>query len=370
MNADTAMIQHIGRLTPLADVLATIAGCAPVEPRDISTTEAAGLILAADAVSPLAVPPADRALRDGWAVNAEATRDAGPYMPMPLDPPPQRVDAYAPMPNGTDAVAPADAVTGAAGTLQILAPVAPGEGVLAKAGDVPSGDLLLSAGTRLRNSDIAVLMAAGVERLRVRAPRLRIVNTKPGTLEPAVQFVAGAARAYGATVIVESDGNLEGALRAGAIDAVIGLGGTGAGRKDRSVITLSRAGKTSCHGVGMSPGDTSAFGHVEGRPVLLLPGRLDATVAGWLVLGRALIARLAGRTADETSQAVTLARKVTSMVGIAEFVPLRVTEEGAVPLGSGFVSLQQLAQADGWILVPAESEGYAAGVTVQMRPLP
>jgi molybdopterin biosynthesis enzyme len=57
-------------------------------------------------------------------------------------------------------------------------------------------------------------------------------------------------------------------------------------------------------------------------------------------------------------------------VGIAEFVTLRLSEEGATPLGSGFASLQQLAQADGWMLVPAESEGYAAGTVVQVRPLP
>src|SRR5262245_41461488 len=123
MNADTAMIQHIGRLTPLADVLATIALSAPVEPREIATADAAGLSLATDAVSSAAVPASDMALRDGWAVHAEATRDAGPYMPMPLDPPPQRIDAYAPMPPGTDAVAPPDAVTTAAGAFQIMAPV-------------------------------------------------------------------------------------------------------------------------------------------------------------------------------------------------------------------------------------------------------
>lgn len=364
------MMQHVGRLMPLADLLALIARCAPVEAREVATAQAQGAILAADAVSLRDVPAADMALRDGWAVNAEATRDAGPYTPMLLDPPPQRIDAFAPMPPGTDAIAPPDAVTITGGMLQIMAPVAPGEGVLPKSGDVAQNGLLLAAGARLRASDIAVLMAAGLDKVRVRAPRLRIVNTKPDILEPAVQFVAKAAEAAGANVTVESECNLEAALRAGSADAVIGIGGTGSGRKDRSVIALSRAGKLHCHGIGLLPGDTSAFGHVEGRPALLLPGRTDAVVAAWLVLGRALLARLADSVTEDAIRPAKLARKVTSTVGIAEFVPLRLSEEGAVPLASRFVSLQHLAQADGWMLVPAESEGYAAGHVVQVRPLP
>ncbi len=370
MNADTALIQHIGRLTPLADVLGMISRCAPVEPRQIVTADALGCILAADALSPRAIPAADMALCDGWPVNAEATRDAGPYAPTPLDPPPQRVDAFATMPPGTDAIAPPDAVSIVGGLFQIMAPVAPGEGVLPKSGDVAQGGLLASAGARLRASDLAALMAAGVTGLRVHAPRLTIVNTKPGVLEPAVQFVAIAAQATGASVTVDQDGNLEAALLDGSADAVIGIGGTGSGRKDRAVTALSRAGKLYCHGIGLAPGKTAAFGHVEGRPVLLLPGRLDATIAGWLMLGSALLARLAGSTASEAVQSARLARKVTSTVGIAEFVPLRLAAESATPLASGFASLQQIAQADGWMLVPAESEGYPEGTVISVRPLP
>ena len=124
------MIQRIGRLTPLAEALTAIKRCAPVEAREIATTQAEGCFLAADVVAARALPAADLALRDGWAVKAEDTRDAGPYAPMPLDPPPQRIDTFAALPPGTDAVAPPDAVTVTGGVMQIMAPVTPGEGVL------------------------------------------------------------------------------------------------------------------------------------------------------------------------------------------------------------------------------------------------
>ena len=66
----------------------------------------------------------------------------------------------------------------------------------------------------------------------------------------------------------------------------------------------------------------------------------------------------------------TLARKVTSTVGIAEVILLRRTGDAVEPLASGYLSLQSLARADGWMLVPAESEGYPAGTEIDMRPLP
>ena len=306
------MIQRIGRLTPLAEALTAIKRCAPVEAREIATTQAEGCFLAADVVAARALPAADLALRDGWAVKAEDTRDAGPYAPMPLDPPPQRIDTFAALPPGTDAVAPPDAVTVTGGVMQIMAPVTPGEGVL------PQSEMCRKARCCARwaqgcgRAISPRLTAAGVMQVRVCAPRVCIVNTKPGVLEPAVRFVEKCAQAAGAVVSVEQNCDLEAAMRAGSLDAVIGIGGTGSGRSDRSVIALSRIGKLQFHGVALAPGETAAFGHVAGRPVLLIPGRVDAAIASWLVLGRALVARLSGSSISDAVSSARLARKVTS----------------------------------------------------------
>jgi molybdopterin biosynthesis enzyme len=142
------------------------------------------------------------------------------------------------------------------------------------------------------------------------------------------------------------------------------------GRSDRSVIALARAGKVISHGIALAPGETAALGSVDGRPVLLMPGRIDAVFACWLTIGRALVDRLSGARETEIAIKATLARKVTSAIGIAEVVALRREGEKVEPLASGTLSLQSLAHADGWMLVPAESEGYPAGTLVEMRPLP
>ncbi len=52
---------------------------------------------------------------------------------------------------------------------------------------------------------------------------------------------------------------------------VIAIGGTGGGSNDESVHTLARAGQVQFHGIGITPGETTALGFAGARPVLLLP---------------------------------------------------------------------------------------------------
>ena len=65
-----------------------------------------------------------------------------------------------------------------------------------------------------------------------------------------------------------------------------------------------------------------------------------------------------------------LTRKATSTVGMTELVPVRCAGGMAEPLASGYLSLTALARSDGWIVVPADSEGFAAGTQVAVTPWP
>ena len=122
--------RRIARLTPLAEVLALIdREVKPVAPRRMAPAQAWRATLAADVVA-ATQPAAPRALIDGWALNAEPTRDAGGYAPAPLPQMPVLVEAGRPMPPGADSVATLDAVKVANGRAEALAPVNPGDGVL------------------------------------------------------------------------------------------------------------------------------------------------------------------------------------------------------------------------------------------------
>ena len=166
------------------------------------------------------------------------------------------------------------------------------------------------------------------------------------------------------------EAGLESAIADAEHDAIILVGGSGSGRRDRSVIDLARLGSVAFHGVGLAPGESAAFGTIGQRPVLIVPGRLDAALAVWLTLGRRMLARLADCVLDDGGVPVVLARKITSTLGLAELVPVMREAGGVVPLASGYLPPQALARADGFVLVPADREGFAEGTTVEMRPLP
>src|SRR5262245_28369499 len=285
--------QRIANLAPLDEVLARLdALVKPVPPYASELPAALGRTLAEDAVVAAAIPAVARALRDGWAVASDLTTDAGGYAPAPL-PAALRVDVGEPLPPDTDAVALLDAVAIRGGLAQALAPVAPGEGVLLAGADAAQGTTLLPAGRRLDRVHIALLSAAGVEGVRVRASRLRLVGARSqsdAVIDAALACIADAIAAMGGIAAGAERGAVAGALADAGADAVVVVGGTGSGRNDTTVRTLASAGELSAHGIALIPGETTAFGTVGSRPVLALPGRLDAALAAWHVLGQRMLA--------------------------------------------------------------------------------
>ena len=71
-----------------------------------------------------------------------------------------------------------------------------------------------------------------------------------------------------------------------------------------------------------------------------------------------------------SNQSIELGRKVASPLGLAEVVPVRRRAGKVEPLAGGYLPLQALARAEGWILIPADSEGHPAGTRVTVRPWP
>jgi molybdopterin molybdotransferase len=363
-------IQRIARLTPLADVLASFdLSVGPVEPREEAVANALGLTLAASAVIAEGHPKAALALRDGYAVRSDATLDASSYAPAPLSDAP-RIETGDAIPKGADAVAMLDAVQMRGAEASALAAVAPGEGVLLPNADASAGLQLRLAGARLRRIDVALLTALGVERVLVRQPRVRVVQAGAGEIiRGAATFIANAIDGESGIAVTGTIA-LEAALNDDSADMVVAIGGTGSGRNDESVRTLARVGKVQFHGIGITPGETTALGFVGSRPVLLLPGRIDAALSGWLTIGRRMLARRAFRLIEEQPFAAELARKIASPLGLAEVVAVRRRLGKVEPVAQGYLSMQALAHAEGWILVPADSEGYAPGARVVVRPWP
>jgi molybdopterin molybdotransferase len=368
------------RLTPLSEVLARIDALGrSIEPRAVEIAAATGRFLATDVVVDEPLPSHAIALRDGWAVRADMVADAGPYAPVPLIRPPAFVEVGAPLPAEADAVLPPDAVMLRSDSAEATASAVAGDGVLAGGAGAAAGQILRRAGERLRGIDVAVLRAAGVPRVAVRAPHLAIITANvfidaiDDTVAPLIARDVNADGGIADIVRGALDGTsrLADAIEQSAhADAVVIVGGSGAGRHDASVRALAHLGSVAKHGVGLVPGETAAIGSIGARPVLIVPGRLDAALAAWLVLGRHLLLRLTGRTSPDPGTPARLTRKIASAVGLAEVVLLRRTQDGVEPIAAEYFPLHTLGEADGWVLIPPECEGFPPGATVDMHALP
>jgi molybdopterin molybdotransferase len=367
--AAASSIQRISRLTPREAVLDLIARRVGAVPSHrVAVAAALNAVLAEDVVVS-ALPSRAIALRDGFAVEAARIADAGPYAPVAL-PKGRRIDTGDPLPEGTDAILPVDAVTVRDERVEAITSVAVGEGVLLTGGDAKPHTPLRRAGELVRAIDLAAFRAAGVTNVTVRAPRIIVARSggaDDGIADDRFESLRLAVRQAGGIVAGTSTA-LEAALLDSQADAVIGVGGTGSGERDASVQTLAKLGRVEVHGIAITPGETTAYGFVGDRPVLLLPGRLDAMLAAWLLIGRYLMAALHGGNVVAAVATMPLKRKITSTIGMTELIPVRYTAGMAEPLASGYLSLTALARSDGWTEVPANSEGFAEGTFVAVNP--
>ncbi len=353
---------------PVAEATqALVALVRPVAPVGASLAEALGAVAARDVVVGTGLPAHRTALRDGWAASAAEIVGASPYAPVRVARAPAWVEAGAPLPAGTDALLAPDALGD--DPLWIETEVAAGEGTRAPGAEFPPGPPLVTAGERIGPLQGLAVAEAGFAELDVRRPRLRILAAAPDTLSPVLAaWIAAAGGTADIAMRPAPAEHLAAALLAPGADAVLVLGGTGPGRRDGSAAARVQAGRLDAHGIALRPGESAGFGEAAGRPVLLLPGRPDATLAAWLALGRPLLAALAG-AAPEPAAILPLTRKVSSVIGLTDVVFLRRVAAGAEPIGGAEIPLHRLARAEAALLVPPAHEGYPAGTPVEVLPL-
>jgi molybdopterin biosynthesis enzyme len=341
-------------LTPLDVALAALLrDLKPVAARELPHSDAPPF---AGATLPelSAWPPHDVAAADGWALCASDLVGASSYTPLRLSQSPVWVEAGDRMPDGCDSVLDEDSVDLTGPIAQALAEAVPGQGVRRKSGEIADESRIADA---WRPSGL--LEAA-------HRPRLRIVNVPGGTVT--AKLVARSLREDGTEIefvgaATRDAASVAGLLDGAGCDLLITVGGSGVGRTDATVIALAERGEVFAHGLALLPGRTAAVGRVGRTPVIALPGAPDQGLAVWWALVLPVLDRLTGRQARPASK-LPLARKIASGVGIAEIVLLEQRDDHWMPLAIGDLPLATVARANAWLLVPAGSEGYAAGTAV------
>jgi len=391
----------------------------PLDAEVLPLPTTAGRVLADSIASEVDVPGFDRATMDGYAVVAESTEGATPYNSLPLtligDSLPGRpfqgavgpgqavrIMTGAPLPLGCDAVLPAewaepsaaceaesgqDEPDGPGGRcVRALAAMSPGKHVARRGEDITRGTTLLPRGRLLRPQDLGVLSSVGVGNLHViRRPRVRLVVTGnellPSGSQPHGHRIVDANGPMLAA-LVERDGGLVDfpglvpdehdaildALHAAA-DVVIVSGGSSVGIEDLAPTLLAKHGDLAIHGIAMRPSSPTGLGRIEHRLVFLLPGNPVSCLCAYDFFAGRAIRALGGRTKTWPYRPIraTLTRKLSSTIGRLDYARVRVIEGAVEPLAIGGASvLSSTTRADGFVIVPADSEGFAAGADVEV----
>jgi molybdopterin molybdotransferase len=299
-------------------------------------------------------PPHDVAAVDGWALRASDLVGASSYSPLPLVAQPVWVEAGERIPDRCDCVLDEDCVERTGAAVQVLAEAIPGQGLRRKGGEIADASRIVEA------------WGAGDLRAVARRPRLRVVNIPGGVIT--AKLIVGSLQQAGIGVeLVEATArdaaSIAKALDISTCDLLLMIGGSGVGRTDATLTALAGCGEIVAHGLALQPGRTAAIGRIGAVPVIALPGAPDQALAIWWTLVRPALERLSARPKRETVT-LPLARKIASLVGIAEVALLEEKDGGWMPLAVGDLPLAAIARADAWLLVPGGSEGYAAGTPV------
>jgi molybdopterin molybdotransferase len=287
------------------------------------------------------------------------------------------------------------------GTIEVVRPVAPGEGVVRADEDAKIGQEIIPNGRVLRPQDLGMLAAAGVTSVSVHArPVVTIFSTgdevvppdtetlKPGQVRDATATALAAlvSDAGGTPVpggIVSDDpGALEKALREAlpASDVIVISAGSSVGARDETAGAVARLGPPGiwCHGLAIKPGKPTLLaecaagegrpGTAPGIPVIGLPGNPRSALVVFRLIGIPLVRLVGGCTVPppEASTRARLARDLASATGRLDVVQVKVSAGVATPVFGLSALLSVLTAADGYIVIPEEATGLDAGSDVDV----
>ncbi len=366
---------------------------------------ALGRILAHDVMNHGPVPAAARSAMDGYAVrcaDADAGRRLSAKAEIRIGQPAGagltpgcaiRVSTGGLLPEGCDAVVPAEHVAEHADGIVVEQAPTPGQHIVARGSDLEAGSTLLRAGRHLRCSDIGLLAAIGRDCVNVyRRPQIGVLSTGNEIVPPGREalpwqtydsnrYVVGAAlTAWGALpvqfpLVRDDPGELRRALQRAlaACDGVVLSGGSSISDHDVTAAAVRSipGAQVAVHGVKMKPGRPALLASAGTKPIIGLPGNPTAAFIALCVLARPLVRRLAGIESDAIdSPSYSVGNPIVGKRGWDCFVPVAVDREFVYPLPMCSSHVGTFAGAAGFVHVPPTSAQLEVGSRVSVTLTP
>jgi molybdopterin molybdotransferase len=350
-----------------AKVIEVIASRAAYDPRahgaatvDIAhhPASALGRILAEDVAADRNYPPFDRSIRDGYALRAADAKEPGARLRLIGESRAGvafdgtvcsgqcvRILTGAALPKGANSIVMLEQTRAEGDDIVLSQPVRPGQHYVLAGAECRIGETVLSRGTRLSFTEIAVAAEVGHARLRVsRRPRVAIVSTgdelvavddAPGPYQirnsNSVSLAAQVTLAGGEPLIEGSARDDVADLRARIergleSDMLLLSGGVSVGRYDLVETVLHELGaEIFFDAVAIRPGRPAVFGWCRGKPVFGLPGNPVSTMVTFELFVVPAVELLSGfQPLPLPFFVAKLAHPINEKGNVAHFLPARV----------------------------------------------
>ena len=373
----------------------------------VSLLDAAGRVLAANAVAPWDMPLCDNSAMDGYAVRAADCADlpcrlkVSGFLPAGGKAVALNVEAGtairimtgAPAPTGYDAVVPVEETDNGDQEVTLLKQVQKGQHFRLRGEDVKAGETFIKSGAIIRPPEINMMANFGMALLPVyRRPTVAILSTgdelvelgtTPGPgeiINSNILSLAAAVREVGGIPMIigiarDNRKSHEEKLKQGAkADVLITSAGVSAGDCDLVRDVLAEMGAQQIFWkVAVKPGGPTAFSLLGTTPIFSLPGNPVSTMITFEEFVRPALLRMQGhsRVFRPLFKAV-LRENERKKPGKVQIVRIRLEKEGdkwyAASAGNQQTAiLKTMLEANALALLPAESTIFNAGDEVDVH---
>ena len=383
----------------------------PLQGEKIRVEDSFKRVTAEAVIAKISSPFYHSSAMDGYAVRFTETFSASETNPKRLTIGKQAVyvDTGDPVPDGFNAVimiedvniiktnpsSPSFTKGGGGGIfeyIEIIAPATPWQNVRVIGEDIVATELILPENHRIRPVDIGAMLAGGYTEVLVRRkPKVAIIPTGTEIVEPGTDLKKGDIIEFNSRIlsglILEWGGEpvrfriipdrleelKKAIIEAHAIaDLVVVNAGASAGSEDFTAKAIHELGDVILHGVNIKPGKPVILGWVKEKPVLGIPGYPVSAYITFKMFAKPLVYRWQGLEIEKYEMLkAKISRQVASTLGQEEFLRVKVGKVGdnfiATPVSRGAGVLMSLVRADGFVRIPAMSEGIGAGTEIDVE---
>lgn len=385
----------------------------------VNTAAARGRILAVDIVSSIPLPEFRRSTVDGYAVRAGSTpgvlRVIGEVRMGEITHLRVKfgdaalIHTGGNVPEGADAVVMIEQIKfldtsgdHASGKVQTQTQITSGDNTIQPGEDVKAGEVVIRAGTRLREQEIGGLLSFGMTEVGVvRKPRVALIASGDEVVPPGAPIRLGQVRNINTPMLaalIERNGgevidfgilpDLRDAFDSAAAramreaDMVIFMAGTSMSERDFTPDVVNGMGKPGIlvHGIAFRPGKPTLFAVCDGKPVYGLPGNpVSAFVTAELFVTPTLLRMQGDILSSVRTVSATLSQDVKSPRDLEHWFPVKLVPAPAgaakgvtalptaEPVTTKSNLIFGLVRADGLVCAPIGVDRLTAGTQVEVR---